>query len=132
MFKISVTPRFGDIDGLRHVNNNVIGVWFEMGRTELFKIFSPNLSLDYEDWKLILAHADYDFLDQIFFDGDVEIRTFITEIGNSSFKVAHEAWQNNKLKAKGSVALVYYDFINQKSMTIPDDIREKLNEHLVI
>lgn len=35
MFKIKVTPRFGDTDALRHVNNNVLGDWFELGRNDL-------------------------------------------------------------------------------------------------
>lgn len=131
MFKVNVTPRFGDIDGLRHVNNNVLGVWFEIGRNDIFRFFTPDLSLTYEDWKLILVHSDYDYLGQMFFDGDVEIRTYITKIGNSSFTIGHEAWQNEELKAKGSVVIVHFDFIEQKSMTIPDDIRKKLEEHLI-
>ncbi|MDO5849208.1 MAG: thioesterase family protein [Methanobrevibacter sp.] len=131
MFKISMTPRFGDIDGLRHVNNNVLGVWFETGRNDIFRFFTPNLSLDYEDWKLILVRTEYDYLGQMFFDGDVEIRTYITKIGNSSFTIGHEAWQDNELKAKGLAVLVHFDFIEQKSVPIPDDIRTKLEEHLI-
>lgn len=29
MYNIVITPRFGDIDGLRHVNNTVVAIWFE-------------------------------------------------------------------------------------------------------
>ena len=29
MFRTTVTPKFGDLDGLRHINNNTLGDWFE-------------------------------------------------------------------------------------------------------
>ncbi|MCF0226534.1 MAG: acyl-CoA thioesterase [Methanobrevibacter sp.] len=131
MFKIEVIPRFGDIDGLRHVNNNTVALWFETGRNDIFRFFTPNLALDYEHWKLILVRTEHDYLGQIFYDGNVEIRTYILKIGNSSFTMGHEAWQNNELKAKGQAVLVNFDFINQKPEPIPEDIRVKLEEHLI-
>ena len=51
MFRTTVTPKFGDLDGLRHINNNTLGDWFETGRNELFRIFTPDLKVDYEHWK---------------------------------------------------------------------------------
>ena len=71
MFKIKVTPRFGDTDALRHINNNVLGDWFELGRNDLFKFFTPDLQLSDETWKLIMVRMETDFVAQIFFGHDV-------------------------------------------------------------
>lgn len=131
MFKISITPRFGDIDGLRHVNNNVLGIWFEKGRNDIFRFFTPDLSLSYDDWKLIMVRTEYDFVGQIYYNADVEIRTYVLKIGNSSFTIGHEAWQCGELKVKGQAVLVHFNFNEQKSVRIPDDIREKLSQHLI-
>ncbi len=131
MFKIIVTPRFGDTDALRHVNNNVLGDWFELGRNDLFKFFTPDLKLSDETWKLIMVRTETDFLGQIFFGTNVEIRTYILHIGNTSFTIGHEAWQDNKLKAKGKNVVVHYDFLKQIKKPIPKDIRLKLKEHLI-
>lgn len=128
---MSVTPRFGDIDGLRHINNTVLAIWFESGRTEIFRYFTPDLDLSYEKWKLIMLRTEFDFVDQMFFGSDVEIRTYVLKIGNSSFTIGHEAWQDNVLKVKGKAIIVHYDFLEQKSKRIPDNIREKLEEHLI-
>lgn len=130
MFKIIVEPRFGEIDGLKHVNNNVIGNWFELGRNEIFKFFTPDLKLDYQNWKLIMVRTEYDFLSQIYYGADVEIKSFIVKIGNSSFTTGHQAWQNSELKATGKSTIVHYDFIEQKAKAIPEDIRKKLQNHL--
>ena len=132
MFIEKVTPRFGDADGLRHINNIALVEWFEVGRNPIFRMFTPDLDLSYENWKLILVRTEFDYIGQMYYGRDVEIRNYITHIGNSSFTIGHEAWQDGELKAKGKAVLVHFDFINQKAVPIPDDIRAQLKEHLII
>lgn len=131
MFKKIVEPSFGDLDGLKHVNNNVLGKWFELGRNDIFRFFTPDLNVDHDVWRLIMLRTEFDFLKQIYFDGNVEIRTFIIKIGNSSFKTGHEAWQNGELKAKGKSIVVQFNFLEQKSVPISEDIKSKLKEHYI-
>ena len=130
MFTTRVTPRFGEIDGLGHVNNVVVAEWFELGRNPLFRIFEPNLRLAHNVWPLILAHTDYDFVGEIFFQHDVEIRSSVSRIGTKSFTIRHEAWQEGRLCATGSAVLVHFDFISRKSTPIPEDKKRSLAEHL--
>jgi len=131
MFSTIVSPRFGDIDGLGHVNNTVLPVWFETGRNSVFRLFSPDLDLSPDVWHLILVRTEFDFLHQMYFRYDVEIRTYIAKIGNSSFTVGHEAWQEGELKVKGQAVLVYYDFKLQKAIPLPDSIRNILKAHML-
>lgn len=128
MFTKIVTPRFGDVDGLRHINNTMLPVWFELGRDPLFRYFNPELSLD--TWNLIMAHIDVDFLLPMTLGADIEIRTSLARIGGSSFTVHQEAWQYGALSAKGNAVVVHYDFTNRQSRPIPDAIRAQLKEHL--
>jgi acyl-CoA thioester hydrolase len=130
MFTITVTPRFGDVDGLGHINNAVIADWFELARNPVFEIFDPEMRISHEHWSLIMAHTDYDFVDQIYFQKIVEIKTYVSHIGNKSFTVYHEAWQDGRLCAKGSAVIVHYDFIREKSTPLPEDKKKILAEHL--
>jgi acyl-CoA thioester hydrolase len=130
MIAITVTPRFGDIDGLGHVNNVVLAEWFELARNPLFRIFEPNLRLAHDVWPLILAHTDYDFIAEIFFQHDVEIRSSVSRIGTKSFTIRHEAWQEGRLCATGSAVIVHFDFVNRKSTPIPEEKKRLLAEHL--
>jgi acyl-CoA thioester hydrolase len=132
MFIEKVTPRFGDADGLRHINNIALVEWFEVGRNPIFRMFTPDLDLTYENWKLILVRTEFDYLGQMYYGKDVEIRSYITHIGNTSFIIGHEAWQDGELKAKGKAVLVHFDFLNQRSVPIPDSIRSQLQEHLML
>ena len=131
MFKTTVTPSFGDIDGMKHVNNNRILEWFELGGLDIYRYFTPDLDLDFENWKLIMVRKEADFVGQLRFGEDVEIRTYLLKIVNSSFTVGNEVWQNNELKAKGKTVIVHFDYVTQKSVPIPDDVRNKLEEHLI-
>ena len=116
---------------LGHINNTVPVVWFELARNPLIKIFDPKLELAKENFSLIMAHTDYDYLKQLYFQHEVEIRTWISKIGTKSFTVHHEAWQQGRLCVKGNAVVVHYDFVRQKTTPIPEDKKKLLTEHLL-
>ena len=97
----------------------------------IYRFFTPDLDLDFENWKLIMVRKEADFVGQLRFGEDVEIRAYLLKIGNSSFTVGNEVWQSNELKAKGKTVIVHFDYVTQKSVPIPDDVRNKLEEHLI-
>ncbi|MDR0718418.1 MAG: acyl-CoA thioesterase [Treponema sp.] len=132
MFTTIVEPRFGDVDGLGHINNTTPAIWFEEARNPVFRLFSPNLEISAESWRLIMAHTDFDFVDELFYPNKVEVRTFVSKIGNKSFTVLHEAWQDGRLCVKGSAVMVYYDFAKKKSEPIPEEIKKSLAEHCFV
>ena len=129
MFSWIITPRFGDIDGLGHVNNNIVPMWFETARNPFFRFFNPELDL--KRWDLILVRFEVDFLNQMYYGVDVEVRSWISRIGRSSFEIYQEAWQADKLGAKGTAVLVHFDFTLQKSRLLPEPIRKELENHLI-
>jgi len=128
MFSYKVTPGFSDTDALGHINNTRLPVWFENARDPVFKMFTPDLNL--KKWPLILARITVDFQQQLYFDSDIEIRTTISKIGNSSFTVCQQAWQNNRCAATGYATMVRYDYDSKTALRIDDEIREILQQHL--
>jgi acyl-CoA thioester hydrolase len=130
MYTTTVTPRFGDLDALLHINNMVPGGWFELARNRIIKIFNPAMEIRREVFPLVLVHTDYDFVGQLYYNSDVEIRTWISRIGTKSFTVYHEAWQQDRLCVKGSAVVVHYDFNTEQSVPIPEDKKQLLAEHL--
>lgn len=129
MFTYKFSPSFTDTDALGHINNTRLPVWFERARNDLFKLFTPDL--DPKKWRLILASIKVDFLGELFYGEDIEIRTYLNKIGNSSFVVVQEAWQNDKMGSRGEATLVHYNFADKKSMPIEGELREALTAHLI-
>ncbi len=129
MFSLSIMPRFAETDALAHINNTVIPVWFESARAGVFQIFNP--SQDVHNWNLIIAKIEVNYLAQIHYPNEVEIRTHISKIGGASLTLFQEVWQDGERKAWGETVMVKFDYKSNKSDPINDAEREQLNLHLV-
>ncbi len=127
MFHYETEPRFSDTDALGHINNTVYPVWFEQARTPVFRIFHP--SLEPKGWPLILARMEIDLKAQCYWATPVKVRSGIGKVGNSSFEVIQEAWQNGVLVARGVTMLIHFDYETQKSVPIPEAVRRELAVH---
>jgi len=131
MFNLTLNPRFGDIDMLGHMNNVVPAGWFELARTPIMKIFDPELKLTPETFQIIMAHTEYDFIGEVIFQHEVHIKTWVSKIGNKSFTVSHEAWQQGRLCVAGKAIIVHFNFTTKETTPIPDDKRKILQEHML-
>lgn len=131
MFSITITPRFGDIDSLGHVNNTAPAQWFEAARTPTIKMFVPDMVISKETFPLIVARTEYDFTGQLYMRSEIEIKSWISRIGTKSFTIYHEAWQEGRLGVKGSAVIVHFDFNTMSSTPIPEDKKKLLAEHLL-
>ena len=127
MINTYLTPRVSETDGVGHINNVFVPIWFEAGRREIFRIFSPKL--DFKNWRLALVKVEVEYVDQIYLANDVEIRTGIEKIGNSSFTIKEELHQTDRLCATGKAIYVNYNFRTEKSEYIPEIIRKKLEKY---
>ena len=127
MWQQIITPRFSDTDALGHINNTVFAVWFEGARRDVFKIFTPELNL--QQWPLIIASIKLDYHAQTHFQADVELRTYISRIGSSSFDVYQEAWQNGVKTVSGTAVMVQFDYVANKAKAISSAQQQQLLAH---
>src|SRR5699024_7100833 len=126
----NVTVRFGETDLLGHVNNSSYFTYFEHARIQFFKALDAsggNLR------RFILASTTCDFLAQAYFDQTLSIKTKVGKIGNKSCLLLHSIHdqKTDKPIAKGESTVVNFDFNEQKSKRIPDELREKLKPYMV-
>ncbi|MBT2151124.1 acyl-CoA thioesterase [Pseudoalteromonas sp. SCSIO 43095] len=129
MFTEKVMPRFSETDALGHINNTVLPVWFEAARVPIFKFFTPDLNP--HNWKLIIAKVEVSFVGELFYAHEVTINTSIEQIGNSSFVIRQEAWQQDKCCAIGKTVMVRYDFTSKTKQPLSTDEKAALTQHLV-
>ncbi|MFD1032468.1 acyl-CoA thioesterase [Metaplanococcus flavidus] len=129
MYETTIEPRVSETDGVGHINNTTIPVWFEAGRHEIFKLFTPDHS--FENWKMIILNMNVTYKKQIHFGQDVLVKTSVSRIGNSSLELYEEIWQGDVLCVEGKVTYVNFNLQAQKAERIPDSIREELGKHMV-
>ena len=128
MFETEIIPRVSESDGVGHINNNFIPVWLEAGRREVFRIFTPDLNFD--AWRLALVNINIDYTAQIYFHENAAVRTWVERIGNKSFTLYEEIWQNERLCAQGMATYVHFDYLSQSSKPLPEAERNALKAHL--
>jgi acyl-CoA thioester hydrolase len=119
-----IVPRVSETDGVGHINNVFVPIWFEAGRREIFRIFSPKL--DFINWKLALVKVTVEYVDQLYLAEDVDVKTGIEKVGTSSFTIKEEIHQTNRICAKGQAIYVNYNFRDKKSEPISNEIRNNL------
>lgn len=129
MFSMTTPLRFAETDALGHINNTVVPVWFEAAREPIFRVFNPEMDLT--TWNLIIAKVEVNYLAQIHYPGEVEIRTFISKLGNSSLNILQEVYQNAQKVASGECVMVKFDYSTNKSVAISNNEREVLSAHLL-
>ncbi|MGO1060237.1 acyl-CoA thioesterase [Planococcus sp. FY231025] len=128
MYETVLSPRVSETDGVGHINNTTLPVWFEAARNPLFALFTPDH--DFTRWKMVIVKTTLEFISQIYFGQDVEIKVWIKKIGNSSLELYEELHQNGSLCARNTAVYVNYDLQAQKSEKIPEEIREELKKHM--
>ena len=80
-----------------------------------------------------MAAVTRDYLSQAFAAQTLKIETSVSRLGTKSFTVEHlltEKETGRKL-AKGTAVLVSFDYINQKTTSIPSELRSRLESKLV-
>jgi acyl-CoA thioester hydrolase len=118
--------RFGDTDMLGHVNNASYFTYMEEARCDFVQ------AIGMKEVPLILASAKVDFRAQSYFGDTLEIETWVTRIGNSSFDVANvmRNAETGTVVFEGVAVIVYFDYAEQKPKRIPDDLRKLLEQYL--
>ena len=123
--------RWSDLDALGHVNNAELVRYFEAGRVAycdsiLDLQFGPTVK---EAW--ILADLHCRFRGQLHFPDGIEVATRCSRFGNSSADLAAAIYRkgSNKPFAESKAVVVWFDYINQKSKAIPDDVRVRIREY---
>ncbi|MHA6258921.1 acyl-CoA thioesterase [Sporosarcina sp. CAU 1771] len=127
MYKMIIEPRVSETDGVGHINNTTLPIWFEAARNPIFKLFTPDSQ--FQNWKMIILTMNVNYKAQIYFGTNVEVFTWVNKIGNSSLELYEEIWQEGKLCADGTVTYVNFNTEKQVSERIPDTIRKELEVH---
>ncbi|MBM7647699.1 acyl-CoA thioester hydrolase [Bacillus ectoiniformans] len=131
MHETLVRVRFCETDAIGHINNVSYFIYLEDARIQFMEAMGAGM--DIGNWEFILANVDCDFVAQGYFKQELTIKTFVTRIGNKSFTLGHEIvdTKTDQLIAKGTATMVYFDFENQQSVAIPEEVKTQLKSNFI-
>ena len=117
--------RWGDMDAMGHVNNTNYFRYFEIVRIEWFERLGRRLNPAGEG--IVIVNTFCNFIKQLEFPGDVLARHYVANPGRSSFEAYMTLERTDApgvICASGGAKTVWVDFPKQKSVPLPDWLRE--------
>ena len=118
--------RWGDTDGLGHINNVTFARFCESGRVAYATACGRGLGLDADDF--VVVHLSIDFRAPMRFPGDVMGGTRLLRLGRSSARLGHGLFQDGRCTATAVSVLAMVDPETGKPRAIPDPLRAALRD----
>ena len=118
--RTDVQLRFADTDALGHVNNASFATFAEIARLDFLQRLGGSVR------SLILASLHLDFRRQIKLGDSVYVETWVEKVGSSSVTLTQRVCANGENAADVKSVVVYFDYANQKSRPLTDDMRAAL------
>lgn len=130
-----IEVRYGDLDPQGHVNNAKFLTYFEQARLAYWiqmGLFTKDQS--FMELGIILADVHITYLEPVYYGQNIKVGVHVSKLGNKSM-----TWEQNivdtdtgKELAKGEVVIVAYDYKAEKTISIPQEWREKISkfEHI--
>jgi acyl-CoA thioester hydrolase len=122
--------RWGDMDAMGHVNNTVYFRYIEQARISWLDAIGCAADPTGEGPVIVNAHCS--FLKQLKYPGDIEVSTLVGPPGRSSFEMTHEIRMIGEdgapgaVHAEGGAKIVWFNFLAEKSVPLPDKVRALL------
>jgi acyl-CoA thioester hydrolase len=129
-YRLPVQLRFSDFDMLGHVNNARFASYMELGRIAFFDEFVSS-NHDWNNIGLMVARLELDFKAPVLFGEQLFVDTGIRSIGNKSIQLAYRILAGSNedqlsLKAEGITVMVSFSFPENKSVSLPDAWKQKM------
>jgi acyl-CoA thioester hydrolase len=127
VYEMVIPMRWGDMDAMGHVNNTLYFRYLEIVRIEwLYKLGGPP---DPSGQGAVIVNAFCNFIRQLSYPGDVLARQFAANPGRTSFDTFTTLERTDEpgvLYATGGATTVWIDLPLQKSVALPDWLREAI------
>lgn len=127
-FFLPLTPRWGDVDMLGHVNNTKFFTYDECARLAYFDRLMQNDPKFWKEYGLILAHIGADFLAQLKLPAELRIGFRISKIGRSSLKTEAAMFRGEEAVAVTRGVVVWFDYAKNQALPVPDAVRTRIRD----
>ena len=127
--EMPIQIRFNDVDKFGHVNNTVYFQFYDTAKTDYISVVCKGM--DWERTAIVVVKIEAEFLAQIRGDDHIAARTRVTKMGNKSFHMEQDIIDTDtqEVKCRCVSVLVFFDLVSQRSMPIPDVLRQTICQY---
>jgi len=118
-----------EVDLLGHVNNVAIFKYIQSARVNYLEAIGLIQYHSKTKCGPILASTNCQFHKPLFYPGHITVYSKVDYIKNTSFRIQHGIYNDkNELVVEAQDIIVFYDFSEQSKLTIPNELREKIEK----
>lgn len=126
-FTHAVAVRFRDLDSMGHAHHTLPIIYFEEARAAYWREIAGRLTpadIDY-----VLAEVRVQFKQRVLYPARLTVRAGVTHVGNASFVMRYELRdEEGAVLATGETVQVMYDYVHNRSMRMPADVRARIEQ----
>ncbi len=123
-FLFETRIRFIDTDASGRIHYTCLFRYFEAAEIEFMR--SLGVSYRARDIALPRVHAECDYLLAILYDDVLRIEVRVSKVGRASISLEFRAFKEAALAARGLIVIACMDPVTQRSVPIPQPLREEL------
>lgn len=123
---IEETVRFHDLDAYNHVNNNVIGIYFETARMALLEEVHPKGWTT--DAHFVLAKNSILFLNELRYPNRIRIGQKLLRLGQTSMTCCSGIFLKDTCIALGETVSVWIGNTSRRPQEIPAALRTAIEQ----
>jgi len=125
-FSLKLATRWGDMDALGHVNNAKFFTYDESVRLEYFRQLMQDDPKFWNDYGLILAHIEADFIAQLKPPAELDLGFRIAKVGRTSLGTEAGMFLGDRLIAVTRGVLVWFDYRSNTPLPVPEGVKAKI------
>ena len=118
---------WSEIDLFGHVNNLAILKYVQAARVHFLETIGLMQLQSETKTGPILASITCQFAKPLFYPGEVTVFSKVDSIKNTSFEIQHAIYDDqNEIAARARDIIVFFNFVKNNKLLIPDDLREMI------
>lgn len=125
-FFLKLATRWGDMDALGHVNNAKFFTYDESVRLDYFTALMRDDPKFWQDYGLILAHIEADFIAQLKPPAELDLGFRIAKVGRTSMTTEAGMFRGDQLIAVTRGVLVWFDYRSNTPLPVPEAVKAKI------
>ncbi|MFQ6678453.1 MAG: acyl-CoA thioesterase [Fidelibacterota bacterium] len=125
--QFALETRWGDMDGLGHINHAMYLAYMETARVEYYSSLGFSDIRMNQDPSTILGGINIEYINQIEHPAQLIICHRINRVGFKSFDFLGAIFQNDETHPSfaGIFKMISFDYNNQKTVEVPQIIRNR-------
>ena len=129
-FVVDLNIEWGDMDALQHVNNIEYFKYFQVARIAYFEKIDSESVMGETRVSSILASTQCKFIYPLAYPDSISVGVRIDTMADQHFTMKYDviSHKHQRLAAIGDAKVVMFDYVNNKKVSIPNEIRKTITD----